>query len=174
MANKKAAGTDYIPQYETNPRKREYKPEQKKNKSKKSRNKNKNKNKKKLWLARVSPQIGLIALFFVICVSFVAQNVWLNGLGHEVVNLNQKIEDLQIHNEKLSLDIASLTSLEKIEESAAKIGMTYPNTSNFVYVEKPNKQEEDINIKYPQKENKEENFIDNVQSFISNSFNKVD
>ena len=166
MINKKAAGTDYVPYYETSPRKRVYEVEENIKKNKKKKNKS--------WLVRISPQIGLILLFFIICFSFVAQNVWLNGLGSEVVILNQKIEDTKIHNEKLKLDIASLTCLDKIEESALEIGMVYPDANDYVYVEKANTLEMDKTIKYPIKEDGEEKFMENVQKLVFNTFNKAD
>ncbi|WP_144015922.1 septum formation initiator family protein [Desulfonispora thiosulfatigenes] len=164
MANKKAVGTNYVPEYEVHPKTRNHKAPKKKNK----------KNKSKIWLVKVTPHVSLISIFFLVCFSFVAQNVWLNGLGHDVTNLKQEIEDLKENNEKLKLNIASLTSLEKVEQSAAKIGMIYPDTNNYIYVEKNNKKEIENNMKFPTNINEEEGFIKNVQSFISNSFNKVD
>lgn len=171
MANRKVVGTDYIPQYE---------PNSQENLKKKLKGKEKTK-REPFWLLHISPYVACIILFFAVCFSFVALNVWLNGLGHEVTNLNNQIRELKESNEKLRLNISSLSSLDRIEQSALAIGMVYPNLDDYIYLNKTEQKKMDMkktqnptNNKNPQNTKYENNFLEGVQSFFSNSFTKLD
>jgi len=125
MAYKKAVGTDYIPE----------------NYGKQAEKKRVKTSRKPGWLLRVSPGMGVIALIFLIGMSFVAQHVWINYLGFQITELKKEIVDIQTSNEKLKLKIANLVSLDKVEEVAiGQLGMIYPNDQTVHYIFAPKAQ----------------------------------
>ncbi|MFZ5944155.1 MAG: hypothetical protein ACOYVD_08595 [Bacillota bacterium] len=119
MAYKKVVGTDYVPENYSD--------------SKKNANKVPT-SKKSWWLFKATPAMVLIVLIFITGMAFVAQHVWINFLGYQIAQLNKNINNIQVNNEKLKLKIASFGSLEKIEESALKMGMVYPQNQSIHYI----------------------------------------
>jgi cell division protein FtsL len=121
MAHKKVVGTDYIPENYT-PKK-----EKQKQKVKASH--------KSFWVLKVTPGMVVIALIFLIGMSLVVQNVWINFLGFQISQLKKDISNIQVSNEKLKLKIASMGSLDKIENIAInKLGMVYPQSKSIHYI----------------------------------------
>ncbi|NLT95193.1 MAG: cell division protein FtsL [Clostridia bacterium] len=121
MAYKKAGGTDYIPE--------QYQQVEKKN------NKKVKASVKPGWVRRVTPGIILISLIFLIGMSVVIQQVWLNYLGFQVNQLKKEIVELETENEKLKLKIANNVSLNKIEEIAkTQLGMIYPDNGSVHFI----------------------------------------
>lgn len=132
MAYKKAAGTEYIP----------------KNTAihvKKKSTKKIVASRKPGWLLRVTPGMGIIALIFLIGMSFVAQHVWLNFLGFQITEMKKEISEIQANNEKLKFKIANFGSLDKIEEVAVnQLGMIYPGDHSVHYIFPEGAQEDNV------------------------------
>lgn len=119
MAYKKAVGTDYIPEgYQTVNKKKKVKASPKLS-----------------WGKKVTSGMVLIVLTFIIGMSVVIQQVWLNYLGFQISQLKSEIVELETNNEKIKLQIANTISLEKIEEVAInQLGMIYPGSDSVHYI----------------------------------------
>ncbi|NLW24320.1 MAG: hypothetical protein GXY91_03605 [Clostridia bacterium] len=157
MARKKAAGTDYIPDYSysqpvpTSPAS-----------TPKVKTSSKRSPKKSFWLFKVSPVMSVIFILFLIGISLVAQHAWLNFLGFRIFQLNNEIAKLQEENEKLKLQISAEASLDKIEEIALnQLGMIDPENIYYVYPskdsEKPKQDQVQIAGFIPESKEKKEN-----------------
>lgn len=164
MANKKAVGTNYIPNYQ---------PEQKGKKQNKCV-KNRNKKKQSSWLVKITPAVLFIALGFVLCVSFVASNIWLNKLGHEITNLKEDIKEFEENNQKLKYKISTLSSLDRVEQDAIKMGMVYPQSFQYIFLEKSpenkiNNSNDNKEINKPREEDKK-TLLGSIQSYWGKNY----
>ncbi|KJS19258.1 MAG: hypothetical protein VR72_19825 [Clostridiaceae bacterium BRH_c20a] len=126
MAYKKAVGTDYMP--ENYPKVSERK---------------KVKTSRRTWILRATPGIAVIVIMFMLGMTFVAKHVWINFLGFQISELRKEIVNIQTDNEKIKLKIASIGSLEKVEEIAVnELGMVYPGNKSVHYIFSPGSQED--------------------------------
>jgi len=126
MANKKAVGTDYLPEIN--------KTMVKKKKIKTSR---------RSWILKATPGLAVIVLIFILGMTFVAKHVWINFLGFQISELKNEIINIETNNEKIKLKIASIGSLEKVEEIAVQeLGMVYPGNESVHYIFSPGSRED--------------------------------
>ena len=85
------------------------------------------------WLFRVAPGIGLIIMMFLTGLGLVAQNAVINHLGYEITKYRQEITALDVHNEKLKLEVSALSSLDRVEKLATtQLGMVQPNNIQYI------------------------------------------
>jgi len=126
MAYKKAVGTDYLPENNT-----------------KVIEKKKVKTSRRTWILRATPGMAVIVIMFMLSMTFVVKHVWINFLGFQISGLKNEIVNIQTNNDKMKLKIASVGSLEKVEEIAVnELGMVYPENESVHYIFSPRSQED--------------------------------
>lgn len=152
---KKAVGTSYVPAYQEQAlNKQSYKKKPAVKKIKKENNR---------------MFVSLVALAFLLSITLLTTNIFFNGLGYQITDIKTDIKKLEEENEKLKYKISNLSSLEKIEMDAQKMGMVYPESFQYIFTDKkenPSVKANDENLQNNVKSDKK-SFLENFKSYIA-------
>ena len=86
----------------------------------------------KLATGPVTIAVVTVVLFCVLGLLFLAQVFQSQTKGYDLVELNERIEDLKDDNKELEIKAAELRSIDKIKESAEQLNLV--ETKDIVYI----------------------------------------
>ena len=75
-----------------------------------------------------------LCIIFVICFSYVAVVTESYNIAYEINAVRGEIQTMEKAKDRMSLEVAALSSMERIEPLAMEMGMVYPELSDKVFV----------------------------------------